>query len=587
MQKHYKRVKNVLLALCLLGSFLSFGQSPGLFNYQAALRNAGGEILANQALSLRLSILEASPTGPSLYTEVHNATTTTQGLVNLQIGAGTIINGDFAAIDWAGGEYYLKVERQDGISFINLGSSRLVSVPYALYSNKATYADTAVKATYADTAAFLSGFNGFTGWFLNGNSGTDSTNFIGTVDSVDLVFRTNNKKNMVLRKDGSFYYGDSAWIYSLYGPPDNVGSTDIFEQAGFYFNKYKAAFRAGVLADSTGSGYSYLTLPFINPSAYLHEDSMGYGSVAMGLSNIARGPGSIALGALNKTSRWGFGVAIGLGCESVCSGDYGGVALGKEAIAASEHGLSVSIGYLTKSLGSYSVAMGRSTETKGWGSFATGANTKANGLGSSSMGFHTIANAGTSLSIGRYNDTLVAVENVANGWPLPVFANTNPAFIIGNGSDDNTRSNAFVVRYTGNATLAGTLTQNSDRRLKKDIEPLSLSLQKVQALEGVTYHWNGINNHDSTQLQYGLIAQEVEKIFPELVTTENNGYKSVNYIALVPVLIEAVKELQQQVASQKGTINTLKAANETAIKDLENKVNHILTLVNQKEIAGK
>jgi hypothetical protein len=392
---------------------------------------------------------------------------------------------------------------------------------------------------------------------------------------------------MVLRKDGSFYFGDTAWIYSPSGPPDNVGSTDIFEQAGFYFNKYKAAFRAGVLADSTNSSYSYLTLPFINPAAYLHEDSMGYGSVAMGLSNIARGPGSIALGALNKTSQWGFGVAIGLGCESICSGDYGGVAMGKEAIAASEHGLSVSIGYLTKSMGSYSVAMGRGTQTMGWGSFAIGANTKANGLASSSMGFHTIANAGTSLSIGRYNDTLVAVENVASGWPLPAFANTNPAFIIGNGSSDVARSNAFVVRYNGNATLAGTLTQNSDRRLKKDIEPLSLSLHKVQLLEGVTYHWNGINNHDSTQLQYGLIAQEVEKILPELVTTESNGYKSVNYISLIPLLIEAVKELQQQVAAKVGEISTLKASNETAIKDLEGKVNHILLLMEQGGVAGK
>ncbi len=152
--------------------------------------------------------------------------------------------------------------------------------------------------------------------------------------------------------------------------------------------------------------------------------------------------------------------------------------MGKEAIAASTHGLSVSIGLGTKAMGRNSVAMGNTTETNGYSSFAVGDRTKANGFGSSSIGYHTIANAGTSLSIGRYNDTLVATENTANGWPLPVFASTSPAFIIGNGSSDATRSNAFVVRYNGNAVLAGTLTQNSDRRLKKDIEPLSLSLPK-------------------------------------------------------------------------------------------------------------
>ncbi len=96
-----------------------------------------------------------------------------------------------------------------------------------------------------------------------------------------------------------------------------------------------------------------------------------------------------------------------------------------------------------------------------------------------------------------------------------------------------------------------------------------------------------INNHDSTQLQYGLIAQEVEKIFPELVITESNGYKSVNYLGLIPVLIEAVKELQQRVADKEGEISTLKASNETAIKDLEGKVNHILLLMEKNGVAGK
>lgn len=588
MRKYYLNVKTALMVLCLLlGSFLSFAQSPGLFNYQAALRNTAGEILANKPVGLKLSILENSPTGASLYSEVHNTTTTAQGLVNVQIGTGTNVTGDFEAISWGSGEYYLKAELQDGVSFINMGSSRLVSVPYALYSNKAAYADTAVKATYADTAAFLSGFNGFTGWFLDGNNGTNSNNFVGTTDNADLVFKTNNRKNMVLGKDGSFYAGDTTLIAvdPIFGLPDNVGY-DLYQQTGFYFNKYKAAFRAGVLADSAQSNFAYIgSFPARNYTAYLSEDSMGYGSVAMGIGNTATGPGSLALGAFNKTSPWGFSTAIGMACEA--NSGYGDVAIGREAIAASTYGPAASIGYRTKAFGAYSTAMGNGTETSGWSSFAAGERTKANGLGSSSMGYFTIANAATSLSIGRYNDTLVVAENSTGGTAGPSFLITNPAFIIGNGGSNATRSNAFVVRYNGNALLAGSLTQNSDRRLKKDIEPLSLSLHKVQALEGVTYHWNGINNHDTTQLQYGLIAQEVEKIFPELVTTESNGYKSVNYIALVPVLIEAVKELQQQVVTQEGAISTLKASNETKIKELEGKVNRVLLLMEQNGVAGK
>lgn len=109
----------------------------------------------------------------------------------------------------------------------------------------------------------------------------------------------------------------------------------------------------------------------------------------------------------------------------------------------------------------------------------------------------------------------------------------------------------FWVNNLGNATLTGTLTQLSDRRLKKDFSSLSNSLSDVYQLNG--YHYKWIEASRSQDLQTGLIAQEVQKIFPELVQTDEKGFLSVNYIGLIPHLIEAVKELRNENKDLKNT----------------------------------
>ena len=117
--------------------------------------------------------------------------------------------------------------------------------------------------------------------------------------------------------------------------------------------------------------------------------------------------------------------------------------------------------------------------------------------------------------------------------------------------------NAMTWFPTGNATLLGTLTQNSDIRLKKDITPIENALDKRSKLNGVNYYWK--DPVRDSKLQIGVIAQEVEKVFPEAVETDNKDTKSVAYGNLIAPLIEAVKELK----SQKDTeILELKKENE-------------------------
>jgi hypothetical protein len=78
-----------------------FGQTvPQAINYQAIARNASGSVLVNQTLSIRISLLEGASTGTLVYSETRVSTTNQFGLFSLRIGDGTIISGDFAAINW-------------------------------------------------------------------------------------------------------------------------------------------------------------------------------------------------------------------------------------------------------------------------------------------------------------------------------------------------------------------------------------------------------------------------------------------------------------------------------------------------------
>jgi hypothetical protein len=143
-------------------------------------------------------------------------------------------------------------------------------------------------------------------------------------------------------------------------------------------------------------------------------------------------------------------------------------------------------------------------------------------------------------------------------------------------------TNAYAGYFNGNVYVTGTLNVNgtiysSDRNLKKNISPISGSLQKVLNLQGVTYEWKSdaelgsanmrksVSGKESESrsfnfpsgLQLGVIAQDVEKILPELVHTDADGLKSVDYVKMIPLLIEAIKDQQKQIEELKTLVNTL------------------------------
>lgn len=126
-----KYINTLIFILCAVATF---AQAPQKFNYQAVARNAQGVVLSNQAVKIRASVLDGSANGTSQYSETHSVTTSQLGLFNLAIGGGTVVSGNFSNITWSNGDKYLKIEMDatGGNNFSLVGTSQLLSVPYAL-----------------------------------------------------------------------------------------------------------------------------------------------------------------------------------------------------------------------------------------------------------------------------------------------------------------------------------------------------------------------------------------------------------------------------------------------------------------------
>jgi trimeric autotransporter adhesin len=128
---------------------------------------------------------------------------------------------------------------------------------------------------------------------------------------------------------------------------------------------------------------------------------------------------------------------------------------------------------------------------------------------------------------------------------------------------------AGVTRSTG-------FYATSDKKFKKDIKTIDNSLEKIMALEGKTYNWRKDEFKDknfSNELQYGLLAQEVQKVIPSLVIQSDNGDLAMNYIGLIPVLIEAMKEQQAQINDLKQQASdNFKAQNQDLLQFANTKI---------------
>jgi hypothetical protein len=188
-------------------------------------------------------------------------------------------------------------------------------------------------------------------------------------------------------------------------------------------------------------------------------------------------------------------------------------------------------------------------------------------------------------SIGNWNTFLGFNSGYNNNGYANVFLGAN-AGSSETSSDKLYIDNCHVKDGSGNCTIPliygefdnrivkinGALFMTSDERLKQSIEPLQASLDKVMRLKGVSYEWKTAANErrgPRNSREIGLIAQEVEAVIPELVHTDSQGYKALSYDKIVPVLIEAVKELHKEIKEKETKYETLLEDKDARIERLE------------------
>ena len=205
--------------------------------------------------------------------------------------------------------------------------------------------------------------------------------------------------------------------------------------------------------------------------------------------------------------------------------------------------------------------MGKYNVASADASMALNRATTATNQAATSMGLGTTADNVAMLAVGVNNAAGLGDTEQQYYYVDGQYTGSNPgvAFVVGNGDINSSNgragdnpSNAFIVNYDGSATLAGDLTVNSDARLKSNIVSLGSTLSKLLLIDGKAYT---MKSNEAIE-KIGLLAQEVQKAFPELVkqSGDEEGTLSVNYQGMIPVLINAIKEQQKQIDELKALI---------------------------------
>ena len=132
-----KKIITVCAVLLMTASV--FAQAPEKMSYQAVVRDGSNALVSSTAVGMQISILQGSASGTAVYVETQTPTSNANGLVSLEIGAGTVVSGTFNTIDWANGPYFIKTETDPtgGTSYTITSTSQLLSVPYALHAKTA------------------------------------------------------------------------------------------------------------------------------------------------------------------------------------------------------------------------------------------------------------------------------------------------------------------------------------------------------------------------------------------------------------------------------------------------------------------
>jgi hypothetical protein len=517
-------------------------------------------------VSFKISILSGSAAGTAGYSETHSGRSTNGfGLVDLEIGKGSPVSGNFSSITWYTGTYFIKVELDPagGSAFQPLGTSQLLSVPYALQAKSVEQIST--DATLAGT---------------------------GNPSSPLKIARQSAASGQVLKYNGTSWIPSDNKAGGLtlpYADSATVGSIQTVMKLTCYGDTWSSAF-TGISKSSNGTG-----VIGEGPFGVVGTASVPGGTGVRGVNPATTGSGFGISGVANSSDGggvWGSGGSYGVKADAASSSGYGiyGTASSSTGITYGIYGRVLSPdGYAGYFKGPKIYVSGRAGIGTEYPS--AGLHVKGNSFPESFIFLE--ANTGQDAGFRLYEGTIAKwhIFNNAGAGGLLIYNNAGQTAIFAKQSNSyigiNTTDPSQSLDVNGNArfraigsgaysgavnrTSDGTLTTStSDGRLKENVELLENSLDKVTQLRGVSFTWKSRPDYGK---RIGFIAQEFEQVIPELVfTNDADGYKGINYAELSAVLVEAVKELKAEndrLKSENGLHQTRIEALELRLSKLE------------------
>ncbi len=521
----------------LMFSFLSslFAQTPQAVNYQGVARDANGNILATTNVSLRLSILVGSVSGSVSYSETQNVSTNNLGLFSIKLGLGTVVSGTFSTINWSTGIYFVKVEMDaaGGSNYLAMGTSQMLSVPYALYAEKAGSAVLAPSLSLSGTNLSIAGGN--TVNLSTINTDAQILSLTGNALSISAGNTVNLPANPWIQSGNNLYYNAGNVGLGVTNPASKLDISGALTNT--VPHGVNASFTGGNTVNNYYNGiYSKVSGTGLNG---INEGVRGTSNgVSVGENDGVVG---IAKNSLANVGVWGSG-----------SGANTGFNIGVSGFADS------------------------ATTTNG---INRGASGQASGLNGNNQGVFGRADGlnNPNGNIGVLGYALKAsVSNIGlYGLADQTTAGTNYG-VYGSATAGTTN---YAGYFSGNVTVTGTFSNPSDERLKTNIVGLNSVLPLLKEINPISYSFKSESETHNLNLpkslQYGFSAQELLKVFPNLVVEnvapvkpnknvlasskdkiksekseqadEPFTYKSVNYIGLIPILTQAIKEQQLQI----------------------------------------
>lgn len=607
-----KITSHLFLFLLFLSTTSLWAQAPEGFSYQAVARDNGGDLLTNKSINVKATILSGASASNAVYTETHSVTTNAYGLFSIVIGQGSSSN-NFGTIAWDANLHHLKVELDNGAGYVAMGTVQLQSVPYSLHSktaDKAAIAESVTNLTIstADVSDINSTgatngqvlkWNG-TSWVPGTDIDTDLNTTYDAGNGISLTgttFSANNANamwnanklqgkdvdatspaiNQILQWDGS--------KWSLADLTTSGGGTTYFAGNGltlsndsFIAQSSSAIWNANKILNVPVGGLA----PTINQVLQYNGSQLQFATLPTGS------------GGSTGTSRWDSvgaddikytGGNVGINVDpltpfhvedsftSTAGGTFimaekflhGSTSTGARYISDRAviigHGGFSNVARLSGIGGTADVTSGENIGT--WSDVAASAATNFGSLNSATgASVQNLASSNLARGTATFNVAVFANANQTNG-------NSNYGIFA---RGDSAATN-YAGYFDGNVNYTGTLTNVSDRKLKYNVNSLSDATSIVNRLAPKTYFYKqdgeaGALNL-SEGLQYGFIAQELELVLPELVidqvhmkdvkSKESIEYKAVNYMALIPVLTQAIKEQNERIALLEQRIIELEA----------------------------